>query len=146
MFKELEQSIKKTNDIEQRNLNTLFMEKLFFNNEKTKEKQPEPKAINKKDSKSQYQEVHYDQDSLSEGNERQNSNSSQDDDSDNSSPSTTQDKPTNHKTVLCKWYEKYGKCNYEGWCNFAHGQKELIFLRQQNAKVSSTNLKKPNDY
>lgn len=37
-------------------------------------------------------------------------------------------KPPNYKTVLCKWWEQYGKCTYVG-CTFAHGQKELNFNR-----------------
>lgn len=33
--------------------------------------------------------------------------------------------------MLCKWFEQYGKCKFEG-CTYAHGQKELMFNRRQN--------------
>ena len=37
--------------------------------------------------------------------------------------------PSNFKTVLCTYYEKDGYCRYGDKCNFAHGQKELKYLR-----------------
>jgi len=46
-------------------------------------------------------------------------------------------KPNNYKTVLCKWYERFGKCTIED-CTFAHGQKELVLTRPSYKKNSST--------
>lgn len=38
-----------------------------------------------------------------------------------------------YKTILCKNFEEYGKCPYEqqhGYCNYAHGVKELRIVEK----------------
>ena len=37
--------------------------------------------------------------------------------------------PIYYKTILCKWFEQYGKCTFPT-CSFAHGQKELRSFKE----------------
>jgi hypothetical protein len=53
-------------------------------------------------------------------------------------PDPKNDLPDNYKTIMCRSYEKFGKCTYAKiGCTYAHGQKELNFGRNKLSQINS---------